>query len=127
MSSVNKATLLGNLGGDPEIRTMQNGDKVASLRLATSESWKDKNTGERKEKTEWHRVTIFNKNLVNIAEAYLVKGSRLYIEGRIETRKYTDSAGVEKYTTEIVLREFGAELVLLDKASNETATGEAGE
>ena len=112
--SVNKVILIGNLGRDPEIRTMQSGGRVAQLSLATSESWKDRNSGERREKTEWHRVVIFNENLVQVAERYLKKGSKIYIEGQIETRKWQDQSGVEKYTTEIVLRPFRGELTMLE-------------
>jgi len=112
--SVNKVILVGNLGRDPEIRTMQNGARVANLSIATGESWKDKNTGERREKTEWHRVVIFNDGLVTISERYLKKGSKVYLEGQIETRKWTDQSGQEKYTTEVVLRPFRGELTMLD-------------
>jgi single-strand DNA-binding protein len=114
--SVNKVILIGNLGRDPEIRSFQNGGRVCNLRLATSESWKDKNTGERKERTEWHSVAIFNENLVSVAERFLKKGSKVYIEGQLETRKWTDQSGQEKYTTEVVLRPFRGELTLLDRA-----------
>jgi len=122
--SVNKVILVGNLGRDPEIRAMQNGNKVANLSIATGESWKDKATGERKERTEWHRVIIFNEGLVTVAERYLKKGSKVYIEGQVETRKWTDSNGVEKYTTEIVLRPYRGELTMLDSKNeaNEGAT-----
>lgn len=112
--SVNKVILVGNLGADPEIRTMQSGDKMAQLSIATSESWKDRNSGERKEKTEWHRVVIFNKGLVAVAENYLKKGSKVYIEGQIETRKWQDQSGQDKYTTEVVLRPYRSELHMLD-------------
>ena len=112
--SVNKVILVGNLGKDPEIRTLNSGDRVANLRIATSESWRDRNSGERKEKTEWHQVVIFNDNLVKVAESYLKKGSKVYIEGSIQTRKWTDQAGVEKYSTEIVLAKFRGELTMLD-------------
>lgn len=112
--SVNKVILIGNLGRDPEVRSMQNGGKVCNLSLATGESWKDKATGERREKTEWHRIVIFNENLINVAERYLKKGSKIYIEGQIETRKWTDQSGAEKYSTEIVLRPFRGELTMLD-------------
>lgn len=115
--SVNKVILVGNLGKDPEIRSMQTGARVANLALATSESWKDKQTGERKEKTEWHRVVIFNEGLVKIAEQYLRKGSKIYLEGQLETRKWTDQSGQEKYTTEVVLRPFRGELNMLDSRS----------
>jgi single-strand DNA-binding protein len=111
--SVNKVILVGNLGKDPEIRTLNSGDRVANLRIATSESWRDKSSGERKEKTEWHQVVIFNDNLVKVAESYLKKGSTIYIEGSLQTRKWTDQAGVEKYSTEIVLQKFRGELTML--------------
>jgi len=112
--SVNKVILIGNLGKDPEVRSMQNGGKVANLSIATSESWRDKATGEKKEKTEWHRVVIFNENLVKVAESYLKKGSKVYIEGSLQTRKWTDNSGVEKYSTEVVLQKFRGELTMLD-------------
>jgi single-strand DNA-binding protein len=111
--SVNKVILVGNLGADPEIRTLGSGDRVANLRLATSETWRDRTSGERKERTEWHRVVIFNDNLVKVAESYLRKGSTVYIEGAIQTRKWTDQSGVEKYSTEIVLQKFRGELTML--------------
>jgi single-strand DNA-binding protein len=111
--SVNKVILVGNLGRDPEIRTLNSGDRVANLRIATSEQWRDKATGERKEKTEWHSVVIFNDNLVKVAESYLRKGSTVYIEGALQTRKWTDQQGVEKYSTEIVLQKFRGELTML--------------
>ena len=111
--SVNKVILVGNLGADPEIRTLNSGDRVANLRIATSETWRDKSSGERKEKTEWHRVVIFNDNLVKVAENYLKKGSTVYIEGSIQTRKWTDQSGQEKYSTEIVLQKFRGELTML--------------
>ena len=111
--SVNKVILIGNLGKDPEIRTLNSGDRVANLRIATSETWRDKSSGERKEKTEWHRVVIFNDNIVKVAENYLKKGSTVYIEGSLQTRKYTDAQGVEKYSTEIVLQKFRGELTML--------------
>lgn len=112
--SVNKVILVGNLGQDPEVRTFQNGGKVVNLRIATSESWRDKASGERKERTEWHTVAIFNENLGRIAEQYLKKGSKVYIEGRLETRKWQDQSGADRYSTEVVLRQFGGELTLLD-------------
>ena len=112
--SVNKVILVGNLGKDPEIRTLSSGDRVANLTLATSESWRDRQSGERKEKTEWHRVVIFNDNLVKVAESYLRKGAKVYIEGALQTRKWTDQAGVEKYSTEVVLTKFRGELTMLD-------------
>ena len=111
--SVNKVILVGNLGRDPEIRTLNSGDRVANLRIATSETWRDKASGERKEKTEWHQVVIFNENLVKVAENYLKKGSTVYIEGALQTRKWTDQQGVEKYSTEIVLQKFRGELTML--------------
>ena len=114
--SVNKVILIGNLGRDPEIRSTQDGTKVANLSLATSESWRDKNTGERKERTEWHRVVIFNERLVDVVEKYVKKGSKLYIEGALQTRKWTDNTGAEKYTTEVVLQRFRGELTMLDGA-----------
>lgn len=111
--SVNKVIIVGNLGRDPEIRSMSNGDRVANLSVATSETWKDKASGERKEKTEWHRVTIFNDNIVKVVESYVKKGSTVYIEGALQTRKWTDQAGVEKYSTEIVVSRFKGELTML--------------
>jgi single-strand DNA-binding protein len=111
--SVNKVIIVGNLGRDPEIRTLNSGDRVANLRIATSETWRDKMTGERKEKTEWHQVVIFNDNLVKVAEQYLRKGSTVYIEGSLQTRKWTDQQGVEKYSTEIVLQKYRGELTML--------------
>ena len=115
--SVNKVILVGNLGRDPEVRRMTSGEPVVNLSLATSESWRDKASGERKEKTEWHRVVIFNPNLADVAEKYLRKGSKIYIEGQLQTRKYTDKDGAEKYTTEVVLNRFRGELVMLDGRS----------
>ena len=112
--SVNKVILVGNLGKEPEIRTLNSGDRVANLSIATSETWRDKSSGERKEKTEWHRVVIFNDNLVKVAESYLKKGAKVYIEGSLQTRKYTDNSGVEKFSTEIVLQKFRGELTMLD-------------
>jgi len=112
--SINRATILGHLGKDPEIRTTQDGKEIGNLSVATSESWKDRATGEKREKTEWHRVVIFNDGLVGVAKQYLKKGSKVYIEGQIQTRKWADQSGQEKYSTEIVLANFGATLVLLD-------------
>jgi single-strand DNA-binding protein len=112
--SVNKVILVGNLGRDPEVRSFQNGGKVCNLRLATSENWRDKQSGERKERTEWHSVAILNENLVRIAEQYLRKGSKVYIEGQLETRKWQDQSGQDRYTTEVVLRPYRGELTLLD-------------
>ena len=111
--SVNKVTLIGNLGRDPEIRTTQDGTKVANLSLATSEQWRDKSSGERREKTEWHRVVVFNDRLVDVIEKYLKKGATIYIEGALQTRKWTDQSGAEKYTTEIVLQKYRGELTML--------------
>ena len=119
MSSVNKAILVGRVGKDPEVRSMSSGDRVASFSLATAETWKDKSTGERKEKTEWHNVVIFNDGLVKVAENYLRKGSKVYIEGAIQTRKWTDKDGNERYSTEIVLQRYGGQLVLLSEKSGE--------
>ena len=112
--SVNKVILIGNLGRDPEVRTFGNGGKVCNLRIATSENWKDKNTGERREKTEWHSVAIFNDGLVRIAEQYLKKGSKVYIEGALQTRKYQAQDGTDRYSTEVVLQGFGGTLTMLD-------------
>jgi single-strand DNA-binding protein len=112
--SVNKVILIGHLGKDPEVRSLQNGGKVCTLRLATSENWKDRATGERQERTQWHSVVIFNDNLAGIAERYLKKGSKVYVEGQLETRKWQDQQGQERYTTEVVLRQFRGELTLLD-------------
>ncbi len=115
--SVNKVILVGNLGRDPESRTFQNGGKVVELRIATSEQWKDRNSGERKERTEWHTVKVFNEGLANVAERYLRKGSKVYIEGALQTRKWTDQSGVEKYSTEVVLQGFNSTLTMLDGRS----------
>ncbi len=114
MAGVNKVILVGNLGADPEVRRMNNGDPVVNLRIATSESWKDKQSGERREKTEWHRVVIFNEHLARVAENYLKKGSKVYVEGQLTTRKWQDRDGNDKYTTEIVLNRFRGELQMLD-------------
>ena len=124
--SVNKVILVGNLGRDPEVRSMQDGNKVVNLSLATSERWKDKNSGEQREKTEWHRVVIFNENLGRIAEQYLRKGSTCYIEGQLQTRKWTDQQGVEKYSTEVVLQRFRGELTLLGGRGESSGMGDAG-
>ena len=115
--SVNKVILIGNLGADPEVRKFQNGGSVCNLRIATSENWKDKNTGERREKTEWHSVAIFSEGLVRVAEQYLRKGSKIYVEGQLETRKWQDKDGNDRYTTEVVLRNFNSSLVMLDGRS----------
>jgi single-strand DNA-binding protein len=119
MSSVNKVILVGNLGRDPEVRHTQAGAKIANLSIATSESWKDKQSGERKEKTEWHRVVIYNEHLANIAEQYLRKGSKVYLEGALQTRKWTGNDGVEKYTTEVVMQNYRGELQMLSERQNE--------
>jgi single-strand DNA-binding protein len=115
--SVNKVILVGNLGKDPEIRSFQNGGRVASFSVATSESWKDKTTGEKKDRTEWHRVSVLNDKLVEIVERFIKKGSKVYIEGQLETRKWTDKDGQEKYSTEVVLRPFRGEITMLDSAN----------
>jgi len=112
--SVNKVILIGNLGRDPEVRSTQDGTKIVQINIATSESWRDKASGERKERTEWHRVVIFNERLAEVAEKYLKKGSKVYVEGQLQTRKWTDKDGQEKYTTEVVLQRFRGELTMLD-------------
>ncbi len=117
--SVNKVILVGNLGRDPEVRSTQDGAKIVQLSMATSESWKDKATGERRERTEWHRVVIFNERLADVAEQYLRKGSKLYVEGQLQTRKWQDKEGLDRYTTEIVLGRFRGELTMLDSRSSE--------
>jgi len=114
MSSVNKVVLVGRVGKDPEVKTFQSGGRVASLTLATSENWKDKTTGEKKERTEWHKVSIFNESLVGVVERFVKKGSKLYLEGQLETRKWQDQSGKDNYSTEIVLRPYKGEIVLLD-------------
>src|SRR6195952_2284032 len=119
----NKVILVGNLGKDPETRRMQSGDPVVNLSIATSETWRDKSSGERKEKTEWHRVVIFNKNLAEVAEKYLRKGSKVYVEGSLQTRKWTDKDGAEKYSTEVVLQNFRGELTMLDTKGGEGGGG----
>lgn len=124
--SVNKVILVGNLGADPEIRSLNSGDRVANLRVATSETWRDRSSGERKERTEWHRVVIFNENLVKVAESYLRKGAKVYIEGALQTRKYQDSSGAERYSTEVVLQKFRGELTMLDGRGGDAEQGEAG-
>jgi single-strand DNA-binding protein len=126
MGSVNKVTLLGNVGKDPEVRHTQDGKPIVNLSIATSESWRDKASGERKEKTEWHRVVIFNEGLAKVAEAYLKKGSSVYIEGQLQTRKWTDKDGVEKYSTEIVLQHYGGALVLLGSKDGTSARPDPG-
>src|SRR5215217_5645065 len=124
--SVNKVILVGNLGADPEIRNLPSGGKFVNLSIATSESWKDKNTGERREKTEWHRVVIFSEGLAKVAEQYLRKGSKVYIEGQLQTRKWQDQSGQDKYSTEIVLQGFNAQMVLLDGRGEGVGAGEGG-
>jgi len=121
--SVNKVILIGNLGADPEVRTFQNGGKVCNLRIATSETWKDKNTGERREKTEWHTVAIFSEGLVRVCEQYLKKGSKVYIEGALQTRKWQDQSGNDRYSTEVVLSGFNGTLVMLDGRSGGSGGG----
>jgi len=125
--SVNKVILIGNLGADPEIRRTQDGRPIANLRIATSETWRDKATGERKEKTEWHRVVIFNEGLCKVAEQYLKKGAKVYIEGALQTRKWTDQSGVEKYSTEVVLQGFNSTLTMLDGRSGAGGGGGFGD
>jgi single-strand DNA-binding protein len=124
--SVNKVILVGNLGKDPEVRHMPDGSPVVNLSIATSESWKDRASGERKERTEWHRVVIFNENLCKVAEQYLKKGAKVYVEGALQTRKWTDQAGVEKYSTEVVLQRFRGELTMLDGRGEGGNYGAAG-
>jgi len=121
--SLNKVLLIGRLGNDPEIKQMQNGKSVARLSVATSESWKDKNTGEKKEKTEWHRVVIFNEGLVGVVQNYLKKGAQVYIEGQLNTNKYTDSSGQEKYSTQIVLQGYSSSLTMLDGKNSSSGDG----
>jgi len=124
--SVNKVILVGNLGRDPEIRSMQDGNRVANLSVATSESWRDKTSGERREKTEWHRVVVFNDHLVGIIEKFLRKGSKIYLEGQLQTRKWTDQSGVEKYSTEVVLQRYRGELTMLDGRGGGEGAGDFG-
>lgn len=124
--SVNKVIIIGNLGRDPEVRTFQNGGRVCNLRIATSENWKDKSTGERRERTEWHSVAIFNDGLVRIAEQYLKKGSKVYIEGQLQTRKWQDQSGQDRYSTEVVLQGFNGTLTMLDGRSGGGGGGGAG-
>jgi single-strand DNA-binding protein len=119
MSSLNKVQIIGNLGADPEVRTFQTGGKVCNLRVACSETWKDKNTGERREKTEWFTVAIFQEGLVRVAEQYLKKGSKVYIEGKLQTRKWQDQSGADRYTTEVVLNGFDGNLIMLDGKSSD--------
>jgi single-strand DNA-binding protein len=123
MASVNKVIIVGHLGRDPETRSFPSGGKVCNLRIATTESWKNKSSGERKERTEWHSVAIFNEALVRVAEQYLRKGSKVYIEGKLETRKWQDQSGQDRYTTEITLRPYGGELVMLDNRQGNEGDG----
>ena len=125
MSSVNKVILVGNLGADPEIRRTQDGRSIANFNVATSESWRDKSSGERREKTEWHRIVIFNEGLAKIAEQYLKKGSKVYVEGQLQTRKWTDKDGAERYSTEVVLQGFNSSLTMLDTRTGNGASEEA--
>ena len=124
--SVNKVILIGNLGRDPEVRSFQNGGKVCNLRIATSENWRDRNTGERRERTEWHTVAIFNENLVKLAEQYLRKGSKVYLEGKLETRKWQDQSGQDRYSTEVVLRPYAGEMTFLDGRDGGSGGGGGG-
>ena len=125
--SVNKVILLGNLGRDPDVRASQDGNKIVNLSIATSERWKDRNSGEQREKTEWHRVVIFNENLARIAEQYLRKGSNVYLEGQLQTRKWTDQQGIEKYTTEVVISRFKGELTLLGARGDTQQISDSGD
>ena len=124
--SVNKVILVGNLGRDPEIRSLQDGNRVCNLSLATSENWRDKNTGERREKTEWHRVVVFNDRLVDVIEKFLRKGSKIYVEGQLQTRKWTDQQGQERYSTEVVLQRYRGELTMLDGRASSEGGGDYG-
>ena len=124
--SVNKVILIGNLGRDPEVRSFQNGGRVANFSIATSERWKDRNSGEQRERTEWHRIAVLNDNLINVVERYLRKGSKVYVEGQLETRKWTDQSGQERYTTEVVLRPYRGELTMLDGRSEGGGGGYGG-
>jgi single-strand DNA-binding protein len=122
-ASLNKVQLIGHLGADPEIRHTQNGNSIANLRMATSESWKDRNSGEKREKTEWHRIVIFNERLAEVAEKYLRKGAKVYIEGQLQTRKWTDQQGVDHYSTEVVLQAFNGQIIMLDSGKGQGGTG----
>src|SRR5579864_3840371 len=122
--SVNKVILVGNLGADPEVRRTQDGRPIVNLRLATSETWRDRNSGERKERTEWHRIVIFNENICKVAEQYLKKGSKIYVEGQLQTRKWQDQSGQDRYSTEVVLQGFGSQLTMLDRAGGGASGGD---
>ncbi len=124
--SVNKVILVGNLGADPDVKTMQSGDKLVNLSVATSETWRDKQSGERREKTEWHRVVIFNDNLAKVAEQYLRKGSKVYLEGQLQTRKWQDQNGADRYSTEVVLQRYRGELTMLDGRNDREGMGQGG-
>ena len=124
--SVNKVILIGNLGADPEVRTFQNGGKVCNLRIATSETWRDKQTGENRERTEWHRVAIYDEQLASVAERFLQKGRKVYLEGQLETRKWQDQSGQDRYSTEVVLRRFRSSLTLLDSRGEGDGGGQQG-
>ena len=124
--SINKAILIGNVGSDLELRATQDGKEIATLSIATSETWKDKSTGEKKEKTEWHRVVVFSQGLVGVIKNYIKKGSKLYIEGQLQTRKWTDKQGIEKYTTEIVLQNYKSSLIMLDSRNNQGGSNDYG-
>ena len=124
--SVNKVILIGNLGADPEVRSFPSGGRVCNLRLATSESWKDRDSGERRERTEWHRVTIYSDPLIRVAEQYLRKGSKIYVEGQLETRKWQDQSGQDRYSTEVVLRPYRSELTMLDRRDSDGGGGGGG-
>lgn len=127
MSSVNKVIIIGNVGKDPEIRTTQSGSKIANLSVATSESWKDKATGEKKEKTEWHRIVVYNDSLCNVIERYVIKGTKIYVEGQLETRKWTDKDGVDRYSTEIVIKAYGGGITLLSSKTHGTEVTDQGQ
>src|SRR5437016_6037953 len=127
MAGLNKVMLIGNLGRDPEVRRTNAGAPVVNLRIATSESWRDKNTGERQERTEWHSVVIFNENLAKVAEQYLKKGSKVYVEGQLQTRKWQDQTGQDRYSTEVVVNRFRGELTLLDRAGDNVGANSGGE
>ncbi|MGB0914377.1 MAG: single-stranded DNA-binding protein, partial [Phaeobacter italicus] len=127
MSGINKVILVGNLGADPEVKRMSDGNPVVNLRIATSETWRDRNSGDRREKTEWHRVVIFNEHIAKVAEQYLRKGSKVYIEGQIQTRKWQDNTGTDRFSTEIVLQRYRGELQMLDARGEDTGQQSAGQ